>query len=155
MPFPGRCGVVVLGSPDSVVDYKHKSYLHDLEMGVRVVPLENHTALSQVFPPGARVGSFWQHTGYLNQDSGWANAGQGVSILMSKVTALHGKIITGKTAIELIQQGPDLKTTGVRCSDGTVFEADLVILATGSWTGSSFPNLPIGNIFQATGYTII
>ncbi|KAJ7928452.1 hypothetical protein B0H13DRAFT_1967323 [Mycena leptocephala] len=145
-----ECGVVVLGSPDSVVDYKHKSYLHDLEMGVRVVPLENHTALSQVFPPGARVGSFWQHTGYLNQDSGWANAGQGVSILMSKVTALHGKIITGKTAIELIQQGPDLKTTGVRCSDGTVFEADLVILATGSWTGSSFPNLPIGNIFQAT-----
>jgi len=62
------------------------------------------------------------------------------------------KIIGGKNATELIRQGQ--KTTGVRCSDGTVFEADLVVLATGSGTGSSFPNLSIGNIFQATGQCI-
>ncbi|KAJ7686467.1 FAD dependent oxidoreductase [Mycena rosella] len=142
-------GVLVLGPRASDVDYAHKSYLNDLEMGLRVVLLEQ-TAIGQVFPPGTDVGSLSHLKGYLNRDGGWANAGQGVSILMKKVTALNGKIIAGKTAAELIQQGQ--KTTGVRCSDETVFEADLVVLATGSWTGSAFPNA--GNIFQATGHCI-
>ncbi|KAF8178597.1 FAD dependent oxidoreductase [Mycena galopus ATCC 62051] len=145
-------GVVILGSQGSV-DYAHKAYLHDLEMGLRVVPLDNQAALRQVFPPQAHLGSFWNRTGYLNRDSGWANAGQGVSILMDQITALNGKIIPGKNAIELIKQGQ--KTTGVRCSDGTLFEGlDLVVLATGSWTGSAFPDLSMGKIFHATGQCI-
>ncbi|KAJ6589812.1 FAD dependent oxidoreductase [Mycena vulgaris] len=145
-------GVLVLGSPNSEVDYKHKSYLNDLEMGLRVVPLDNETAIRQVFPPETQIGGFSNHTGYLNRDGGWANAGQAVSILMTKIIALNGKIIGGKNASELIQQGQ--KTTGVRCSDGTVFEAALVVLATGSWTGSAFPDVSIGNIFRATGQCI-
>ncbi|KAJ6520741.1 FAD dependent oxidoreductase [Mycena capillaripes] len=145
-------GVLVLGTPGAV-NYKHKAYLHDLEMGLRVESLDDQSTLREVFPPGVQVGSFWGHAGYLNRDGGWANAGQGVSILMNKVTALNGKIIGGKNAVELLQQGNNLKTTGVRCSDGTVFEAELVILATGSWTGSSFPDLSM-KIFQATGQCI-
>ncbi|KAJ7496958.1 FAD dependent oxidoreductase [Mycena latifolia] len=145
-------GVVILGSTDSELDYKHKSYLNDLEMGLRIEPLDDQTAIRQVFPPEARVGSFSHRSAYLNRDSGWANAGQGVSILMTKITALNGKIIGGKTVVELIRQGH--KTTGVRCSDGAVFEADLVVLATGSWTGSAFPDVPIGDIFRATGQCV-
>lgn len=121
-----------------------------MEMGLRVVPLDGPTGIREVFPSEAHVGNFAHHIGYLNRDSGWANAGQGVSILMTKITALNGKIIKGKNAAELMQQGQ--KTTGVRCSDGTEFEADLVVLATGSWTGSAFPDVPIGKVFQATGY---
>ncbi|KAF7353931.1 DAO domain-containing protein [Mycena venus] len=145
-------GVVVLGSPDS--EYKHKAYLHDLEMGLRVEPLDNQTALRQVFPPEAAIANFENITGYLNRDGGWANAGQGVYLLMNQVRALGGKIHAGKAAVELIQQGESLKTTGVRCSDGSVFEADLVVLATGPWTGSAFPDLPIGKIYQATGQCV-
>ncbi|KAJ7244158.1 FAD dependent oxidoreductase [Mycena haematopus] len=145
-------GVLVLGSSGSV-DYTHNAYLHDLEMGLRVVPLDSQAALRQVFPPQTHLGSFWNRTGYLNRDGGWANAGQGISILMDQIIALKGKIIAGKNVIELIQHGQ--KTTAVRCSDGTVFDGlDLVVLATGSWTGSAFPDLPMGKIFQATGQCI-
>ncbi|KAJ7818206.1 FAD dependent oxidoreductase, partial [Mycena olivaceomarginata] len=148
-------GVLVLGPPDSSADYRHKAYLHDLEMGLRVVPLDTQAALCEAFPPQVHLGSFWNHTGYLNRDSGWANAGQGVSILMNQVTALNGKIVAGKNVVELIREGQDLKTTGVRCSDGTVFEGlDLVVIATGSWTGSAFPDVPTGKIFQATGQCV-
>jgi sarcosine oxidase/L-pipecolate oxidase len=118
-------------------------------MGLRVEPLDNWTAIQQTFPPGAHVGTFAHHTGYLNRDGGWANASQGVSLLIGKVTDLNGKIIAGKNVAELVQQGQ--RTTGVRCSDGSTFEAELVVLATGSWTGSAFPDLPIGNTFRATG----
>ncbi|KAJ7106043.1 FAD dependent oxidoreductase [Mycena crocata] len=144
-------GVLVLGT-DSLVDYKHKSFLNDLEMGSRVVPLDDHAALRQIFPPTAHIGTLSEHSGYLNRDGGWANAAQGISILMAKIVAMKGKIIGGKNVVELIQQ--DQKTTGVRCSDGTVFEADLVVLATGSWTGSAFPDVLMGNIFQATGQCV-
>ncbi|KAJ6595594.1 FAD dependent oxidoreductase [Mycena vulgaris] len=147
-----ECGVLVLGSPDSEVDYKHKSYLNDLEMGQRVVSLEDEAAIRQVFPPEVQIGSLSNHTGYLNRDSGWVNAGQSISILMTKVLALNGKIIGGKNASELIQQGQT--TTGVRCTDGTVFEAELVVLATGSWTGSAFPDVTTEKLFQATGQCV-
>ncbi|KAK7057537.1 DAO domain-containing protein, partial [Favolaschia claudopus] len=147
-------GVLVLGDTDSADDYKHKAYLHDQEIGVRILPLENPAGLRQVFPPHAAVGTFETRAGYLNRDSGWANAGQGVSLLMKQVTALHGKILVGKNAIELIHQAENFKTTGVRCSDGSILEADLVVLATGSWTRSAFPDLPGGNIYQATGQCV-
>jgi sarcosine oxidase/L-pipecolate oxidase len=142
-----RSGVLVLGSADSTTDYKDKSYANDLEMGQRVVLLNDQSAIRDIFPSQAQVGDFYQHTGYLNRDSGWANARQGLSILMSKITALNGKILGGKNVTELIHQGQ--KTTGVRCTDGTVVEADLVVLATGSWTASTFPDVSVG--FQATG----
>ncbi|KAJ6497714.1 FAD dependent oxidoreductase [Mycena sanguinolenta] len=145
-------GVLVLGS-GSGTDYAHKAYLHDQDMGLRVVPLDSQAALHQVFPPQAHLGTFGNRTGYLNRDGGWANAGQGIRCIMDQVTALNGKIIPGKDVVELIQHGQ--KTTGVRCSDGTVFgELELIVIATGSWTGSAFPDLPMGKIFQATGQCI-
>ncbi|KAJ7287241.1 FAD dependent oxidoreductase [Mycena rebaudengoi] len=143
-------GVLVLGSADSTTDYKDKSYANDLEMGQRVVLLNDQSAIRDIFPLQAQVGDFYQHTGYLNRDSGWANARQGLSILMSKITALNGKILGGKNVTELIHQGQ--KTTGVRCTDGTVVEADLVVLATGSWTASTFPDVSVG--FRATGQCV-
>ncbi|KAF7377841.1 DAO domain-containing protein [Mycena sanguinolenta] len=144
-------GVLVLGSGS--VDYAHKAYLHDRDIGLRVVPLDSQATFHQVFMLQAHLGTFENRTGYLNRDSGWANAGQGVKCIMDQVAALNGKIILGKDVVELIQHGQ--KTTGVRCVDGTVFDAlELVVLATGSWTGSAFPDLPIGNIFQATGQCI-
>ncbi|KAJ7076830.1 FAD dependent oxidoreductase [Mycena belliarum] len=146
-------GVLVLGEArDSGLDYKQKSYLNDLEMGLRIVPLDDQSAIQQVFPSATPVGDFFHHTGYLNRDSGWANAGQGIRLLIDKIAALNGKIVAGKGVVQLIEQG--LKTTGVRCTDGTIFEADLIIIATGSWTASAFPNVPTGDIFRATGQCI-
>jgi sarcosine oxidase/L-pipecolate oxidase len=110
--------------------------------------MENEAAIRQAFPPGAHVASF--SNGYLNLDGGWAHASQGVSLMMEKVIALGGKVIAGKAAETLLRQ--DGKTTGVRCADGTVFHAQVVILAAGSWTASSFPELCLSEQCVATGY---
>lgn len=87
--------------------------------------------------------------GYLNRDGGWAAATQGVSAMMSRVTALGGTILSDKGVSKLIRE--DGKTTGVLCSDGTTFNADMVILATGSWTASAFPELNLNSNFVSTG----
>ncbi|KAJ7691752.1 FAD dependent oxidoreductase [Mycena rosella] len=121
-------GVLILSSRGgSDFDYTQKSYLNDLEMGLRVV-----------FPPAAHVGDFSDLAGYLTRDGGWVEAARG------------SPPCTAKSLGE--ERGQ--RTTGVRCSDGTVFDADLVVLATGSWTGSAFPGVPTGGLFQATGHCI-
>ncbi|KAJ7176133.1 FAD dependent oxidoreductase [Mycena crocata] len=144
-------GVLTLGSRHSV-DYAHESYFNDRDMGVRVVPLDNDRALQEVFPQEVHFGSIPHLVGFLNHDGGWVNAGQGISVLMSKILQLGGNIICGKTAVKQIKIGK--KTTGVLCSDGTVFEADLVVLAAGPWTEGVFPNLPLWNTFKATGQCV-
>ncbi|KAJ7072639.1 FAD dependent oxidoreductase [Mycena amicta] len=147
--------VLVLGSDAaSGHDYARESYKNDVKMGLRVEPLDTLAALRGIFPSTVQVGDFGNRTGYLNRDGGWANAGQGISILIDTITQLKGKIIPGKSAVELICPGSNLKATGVRCGDGTVFEADLVVLATGSWTGSAFPQYSIGGLYRATGQSV-
>ena len=68
---------------------------------------------------------------------------------MSQVIALGANIHTNKCATELIRK--DEKTIGVRCTDDSEYYADLVILSTGSWTPSSFPELNLQEQCLATG----
>ena len=145
--FQPRSGVVVLGSGEGT--YADKSHDNDMALGARLQALDNGHAIRGIFPPQIKVASFTRSSGYLNRDGGWANAFQGLSIIMSKVVALNGKIIPGKGVKKILRQGG--KTTGVQCSDGTLFSAALVILATGSWTASAFPELELGEKCLATG----
>lgn len=55
--------------------------------------------------------------------------------------------------MELVKE--DGKTTGVNCADGSLFRADLVVIASGSWTPSTFPSLPLFGKCLATGYVFI
>lgn len=89
-------------------------------------------------------------SGYFNRDGGWAFAAQGVRLLQSKVEYLGGKVFAAKPVSKLIQH--DGKTTGVQCTDGSSYEADLVVIASGSWTASAFPNLNLREKCLATGY---
>ncbi|KAF7315136.1 DAO domain-containing protein [Mycena indigotica] len=145
--------VLVLGSP-SGYEYTRESYKNDSAMGLRVDSLDTLAAVQSVFPANVPVGNFAGLTGYLNRDSGWANAGQGVSILISKITELKGNVISGKRVVDVLHADSSLKASGVRCDDGTILEADLVVLATGSWTGSAFPQYTIGNLYRATGQSV-
>jgi glycine/D-amino acid oxidase-like deaminating enzyme len=55
-----------------------------------------------------------------------------VRVLHEKVEALGGTIEGGKEVAELvIDDGHDVK--GVRLINGEIIEADLIIVATGSW----------------------
>ncbi|TFK44882.1 FAD dependent oxidoreductase [Crucibulum laeve] len=146
-------GVVVLGlSGSGSASYADDSYVNDIALGANVQQLVNGDAIRSVFPAHAVTSSFQQYSGYLNRDGGWANASKGLSLMISKVRALNGKICPEKQVKTIIQQGG--KATGVECTDGDVFSAALVILATGSWTPSAFPDLDLGNKCLATGQCI-
>jgi sarcosine oxidase/L-pipecolate oxidase len=95
------------------------------------------------------VASFKDSTGYFNFDGGWANATQGMRLMTANVIAQGGKVIPGKSVIKLLRQND--RTSGVQFSDGTTFDASIVVLATGSWTSSSFPDLNFRGKCIATG----
>ncbi len=74
---------------------------------------------------------------------------QGVSLLMRKVASLGAQILAGKAVIKLIKK--DGKTNGVKCAGATAYYADLVVLASGSWTPSTFASLDLKGKCLATG----
>lgn len=146
-----RSGVLVLGSSSTFTDgtYTDESYKNDIALGASVKVLENGDAIRSAFPSQVPTAAFEDCAGYLNHDGGWANAGQGLSKLIDQVKALGGKFVTSKKVTKILREKG--KTTGVQCSDETTFTASLVVIASGSWTPSAFPELDLGRVCLATG----
>lgn len=129
--------------------YADESYKNDVALGAIVEPLNGSDAIRAVFPPQTPTASFAECAGYLNWSGGWANAGQGMALLLDEVKALNGKVLPGVGVTRILRRNG--QTIGVQCSDGAVFDAALVVLAAGSWTPSAFPELDLGRICLATG----
>jgi glycine/D-amino acid oxidase-like deaminating enzyme len=72
--------------------------------------------------------------------------------MISKVVALGGKVIVSKHVKKIMRR--NRRTTGVECSDGSSYDASLLVVATGSWTHSAFPELNLGSRCLATGYIL-
>ena len=73
-----------------------------------------------------------------------------LELLTIEVKSLGATILTGKTVSQLLRE--DGQTKGVVCTDGSTYEAALVVLATGAWTGSSFDaDLDCNALCTATG----
>ncbi|KDR75708.1 hypothetical protein GALMADRAFT_97490 [Galerina marginata CBS 339.88] len=147
-------GVLVLGSSSDLEGgtYADESYRNDVALGASVKVLDTKDTIRSVFPPRVSTGPFDQYTGYLNRDGGWANAGQGLSTLINRVETLKGKVVPGVTVTKICRQNG--RTTGVQCSDGRVFDAALAIIASGSWTPSTFSDLDLGRVCLATGQCV-
>ncbi|KAH6913947.1 FAD dependent oxidoreductase [Coprinopsis sp. MPI-PUGE-AT-0042] len=159
-------GVVVLGFPAKLsnasaenrptgehIPYAEAALENDRQLGARVVPLKGTKDFVSVFPPLVSLASFENKTGYLNRDGGWADAGQGLSLMIEKVKSLGGKVLAGKPFKELVTDGG--RCTKVLCYDGSEHEADHVVVATGSWTPSLFKDsLGLKDIFLATGQCV-
>ena len=129
--------------------YTDKSYKNDIALGARIDDLKTPEAIRAIFPPGVPTASFEGTSGYLNRDGGWAFAEQGVAQLMRKVQEQGAQIVAGKSVVELIRK--DGRTKGVKCADGSTYDAELVVIASGSWTPSSFPTLDLQGNCLATG----
>lgn len=136
-------GVVVLGISKTQA-YADDAYQNDVALGAKVTPLANGEAIRTAFPPQVPTASFEDSSGYLNSDSGWANAGQGITMMISKVISLGGKVVPGKSVEKVLRDDSAGRTIGVQCHDGTVYDASLIIIATGSWTPSAFPDITPG-----------
>ncbi|GJJ08115.1 hypothetical protein Clacol_002323 [Clathrus columnatus] len=131
-------GVLIRGEEDSHTDV---SLQNDRDHGVRVKEYRHNDNLDKadiraLFGEAVQLGSsIINFDGYLNLDSGWAHAQQAMELLLGHVRQLGAEIIPNKRISGLSEDGK-----GVKFQDGTEDKADIVIIATGSWTPSTFPD---------------
>jgi sarcosine oxidase/L-pipecolate oxidase len=140
-----------LGTEDERL-YASKAYANDVALGVRTVKFDagDSMPLRTVFPDNVETGpSFEGASGYLNLDSGWALAARGVEVLTARVIALGGKVVGGKAVAGLIREAG--VTSGVTLADGSSIGASLVVIASGSWTASTFRDLDLAERCASTG----
>jgi sarcosine oxidase / L-pipecolate oxidase len=121
---------------------------NDADHGVRVQRLSSNTELSLLFPPDIRLGPTFLSgfEGYCNFEAGWANAKQGIELALAKVLQLGARIEPNKLVCGLTSDG-----LGVRLEDGTETRANVIVIASGSWTPSAFPTLGVAERVLATG----
>ena len=139
---------------EGAAGYTKASYANDLALGVRVVNLDGEEKRKSVFDSGVELGSAFTSAcfAYLNQDAGWVYAEGGTQRALENVRSLGGTVIGGKAVKELTSENDGTgRTTGVKCTDGSAYSAELVVLATGSWTPSNFPGSVTRSQCLATG----
>ncbi|KAI0002175.1 FAD dependent oxidoreductase [Russula compacta] len=150
-----ECGVLLLGLSDEQF-YASKAYTNDVALGVRTVKFDSGDSMrTTVFPDNVETGASFEGTGaYLNLDSGWAFAARGIQMLMARVIALGGNVMRGKVVTGLVRDEEDGRTSGVTLADGSSIDASLVVIASGSWTASTFRDLDLDEKCISTGHTI-
>ncbi|KAF4972835.1 hypothetical protein FZEAL_9516 [Fusarium zealandicum] len=72
--------------------------------------------------------------GYLNGNSGWADAGKGMEWLYKKAKATGRIQFVDAKVTELATEGD--RVIGAKLSDSRLLKADVVFLAAGAWSGS-------------------
>jgi sarcosine oxidase/L-pipecolate oxidase len=97
--------------------------------GEGVEALEDREAIEKMVGTGGGSGC----TGYVNRRSGWANAEAGMRWLRGKVEGTKRVNFLHAEVVKLVKE--DRKVIGVRLKSGEILKAELVILATGAWTG--------------------
>ena len=102
---------------------------HDPALQNKVQLLPTQDAIRQAIGTGG-VSGVW---GYINRASGWADADQSMRWLLRRAQDTGRITFVSGTASFLTHVGN--KITGVTLDDGRTMSADLVILATGAWTG--------------------
>lgn len=74
--------------------------------------------------------------GYVNLQSGWADAASCMADLKTRVRATRRVNLVAASASSLLTGAGGTQVCGARLDDGRSIEADLTILATGAWTAS-------------------
>jgi sarcosine oxidase/L-pipecolate oxidase len=128
--------------------------LHTPEDIIRVCRLSGHVGSSTDKDSGSGFGSI----GYVNWNSGWADAEGAMRWLYEKVLALNRVNFITATVSRLIINRTTSTVSGVTLSPSssstattTSVKADLTILATGPWTPSL---LDLRGIIKATGQVL-
>lgn len=120
---------------------------------------------SQSQQPSTTTGAYIAHT------AGWAAAANGIKTLMSHVSALGAEIRPGMKVTGFSYADPESigsrMVRGVKTEGGEEIEADWIVVASGSWTASSFASsfptksssepveVDLGKKLLATGYAVL
>lgn len=95
----------------------------------KVRALENPEALQAVVKTQQKPGDW----GYINELSGWADAGRGMQWLYKKVEATGRVNFIDAKVTQLVTEGN--RVVGAQLDDKKVIKGDLVYVAAGAWTG--------------------
>jgi sarcosine oxidase/L-pipecolate oxidase len=90
--------------------------------------IQEHEVLSGL--DGNKLGK-----GYFNPEAGWVDAASATKAYLRIAESRGAKRITGEVE-ELLLRDDGKGSAGVRLQDGTVLEADSVVIAAGAWTSS-------------------
>jgi len=145
--------VVLLGDASATGVYGDAAFQNCQELGCRVEPLKDSSAVSSVFPSGVSTGHIKATNVYINREGGWAAASEAMEVLAENVRELGGSIINDAKVKTLHKDGSD-KVDGVVLLSGKIMLADLVVVATGSWTPSLLPEYGAPQRMLATGQSI-
>lgn len=159
---------MVCGGPAGT-PYSKAAQENDLAAGCRVTLLPTAEDIKSVFPADIKLGEIAEakdqgptakNSCYLNRDGGWVGATTAMNALLRRVHAYEGrgvKILPGRriTELELDSEG---RAIGVKVvvnqgSSEEVRTADIIVLATGAWSSSLFPDDSFGlsKLMRATG----
>ncbi|KAG8924606.1 hypothetical protein FRC02_010332 [Tulasnella sp. 418] len=158
--FPGiyrESGVLVLGNSG----YCRLAEENDLAAGANITSVPDRTSLESQFSRDIPLGNFSavesdtsKGFGYLNHSGGWADARAGMAELRDKVLSLGGVIEPGISLMKITFGGEfqDVALVVTRKANlekeedmsEEVITADTVIVATGAWTPSLFPDPELG-----------
>lgn len=87
--------------------------------------------------------------GYINELSGWADAGRGMEWLYKQVKATGRVKFVDAKVEELVTDGK--RVVGTRLSSGSILRGELVFVAAGAWTGQL---IDVRGRIEATGQAV-
>ncbi|KAF3491507.1 uncharacterized protein GIQ15_01024 [Arthroderma uncinatum] len=144
-------GLVLVSSTATGHEYMRRSYENVKRLNPDAVQELPSAADIRRVVPGYGVGSH-VNGGYVNWDSAWGNAEAGVRYAKKKLDEMgRVRFLVGQVERLLIDEAEGSKVTGVRLSDGQTLSADLVVLATGAWTGKL---IDLRGRAEATGHSL-
>jgi sarcosine oxidase/L-pipecolate oxidase len=146
-----RSGVITLGGGTAQGAYTTAALANDKDLGADVTEIKDEASFKSYFPlPNDSVGSFSYDLGYVNRDGGWANATKAVTLLLNEVRGLGGDV-HGGTEVSGLRSDTGGRVIGVELVSGDTLNGDIVVVATGAWTPSLFPDQGLQTKLLATG----
>ena len=146
------------------------AYENDVKAGAGVTAFQTEEEARKIFPsdidigidfsPSSTGGDDFDLRAYLNHDGGWAESGRTLDILLERVCSLGATVVAGKEVSGLIRKRtaesgtwstkpkPPYRVTGVRCVDGSGFNANVVVVAAGAWTPRLIQRLGLDSLAE-------
>ncbi|KAI8642418.1 FAD dependent oxidoreductase [Parasitella parasitica] len=141
-PVFHQSGVLLFSGKDNFSDFEKDSMKNIREAGYGHY-IEEFTSPEQIiekFPQFEKSVENGFNTAYLNKEGGWCNSSEAVKHIYNKCLDLGVNFITGKDIGCLSSLYCDRKdpttVVGIKTEDGKIHYGDIVLLATGSWTGA-------------------
>lgn len=143
-----RSGVLVLSTESIGSVYTDEAYQNDIDIGARVEHFSDGSSARVFFPHIAELGPNVS-SGYINLDNGWAFATGGVAGALDEVYRLGAHVKTG-CCVKSLEFDATGRVGGAQLVSGEILRADVVVIAAGSWTSSTF-SAAVGDTLLATG----